>query len=83
MLRSQAPEISLLTAMLEDAFCCVEGWVRGVSPDQIREAHEWFTSDRRDWPFSFLNICDLLEMDAAAIRRRLGAGHAVEDLVQV
>jgi hypothetical protein len=27
--------------------------------------------DRRDWPFAFLNVCDLLALDANAVRQSL------------
>ena len=66
------PEISLLTAVLEEALHCV----RETSPDSsrgsARDAYDWFDSERRDSPFSFLSLCDFLGIDAGALRQRLG-----------
>lgn len=59
----------MLAAVVEDALDCLYGSDR----DHSSEANEWFASERRDWPFSFLNICDFLGMDALALRERLGA----------
>jgi hypothetical protein len=36
------------------------------------EVEAWFTSDSDVWPFSFVNICHALALDAAAVRSRLG-----------
>jgi hypothetical protein len=34
-----------------------------------REAEEWLLSADRSSPFSYLNLCDALDLDADAIRR--------------
>jgi hypothetical protein len=36
-----------------------------------REAYQWVVSDDRSWPYSFLNICDLLGLCAGALRAEL------------
>jgi hypothetical protein len=65
------PEISLVAAIFEDAVRCVQRASRGVTHDQSSEAFEWIASDRRDWLFAFVNVCDFLGVDAAAVRKRL------------
>jgi hypothetical protein len=72
--RPRLPEMSLVTALLMDALRCVQAGDRGLSRGEFLEAYEWFTSGRRDWPFSFLNICDFLQVDATALRKRFGLG---------
>ncbi len=37
----------------------------------FREAYVWVASDERRWPFSFLNVCDMLDLSAAALRAKL------------
>jgi hypothetical protein len=34
------------------------------------DAESWFFSDDTDWPYSFLNLCDSLNIDVAAFRRQ-------------
>jgi hypothetical protein len=36
-----------------------------------REAEEWFLSNEAHWPFSFLNICSVLNLEPQYIRRGL------------
>jgi hypothetical protein len=35
---------------------------------RFSEVRRWFMSDSTRWPFSFLNICEALDLDASAIR---------------
>ncbi len=72
--RLQSPEAALMSAVLEDAFVCVArnvGARDGRRCRELREAHEWFSSQRRDWPFAFLQVCDTLGLDIDAIRQRV------------
>lgn len=70
----RSPEASLMSAVLEDAFLCVS---RNVGAQdrrrcrELRDASEWFSSQRRDWPFTFLRVCDTLGLDAGAVRQRV------------
>lgn len=34
-------------------------------------AYEWLTSEDREWPFSFVNLCDVLKLSPAAVREHL------------
>jgi len=36
-----------------------------------REALSWFTSKEEEWPFSFINICETLELDPDAMRKQI------------
>jgi len=69
--RACPPEISLVAAMFEDAVRCLQRAGRGVTHQQSSEAFEWIASERRDWPFAFVNVCDFLGVDATAVRTRL------------
>ena len=74
--RTHRPELHLVAAIFEDALQCV---LRNVGAGRRRKRREfldacdWFWSDDHDWPFAFANICDLLAIDAAAVRETLRA----------
>lgn len=66
------PEKELMLAVLADAVECF-GRHSG-SRDVVRmrifqEAQDWLFSDDEKEPFSFLNLCDALELDPGYIRR--------------
>ncbi len=63
---STTPERKLMVAVLEDAFLT---WLR--VPALVGREWEWFASAADSWPFDFERICQALEFNAAAIRRRL------------
>ena len=70
----RSPEAWLMSAVLEDAFRCVDSNVGRRSQRnrrELREAYDWFSSDRRDWPFAFLTVCEVLGLDVAAVRQRV------------
>src|SRR5215468_259537 len=65
---------ALMLAVLEDAVRCIEEGRRRRTFQARRlaaEAEAWVRCNRRDWPFSFVNICDVLGFDADAFRKRL------------
>ena len=35
------------------------------------DAYHWFTSNDYTWPFSFLNVCQLLDLDSEVVREEL------------
>jgi len=65
---------ALMLAVLADAVQCIE---RGRQRRTFRarrlaaDAEAWVRSNRRDWPFSFVNICEVLGFEADAFRKRL------------
>jgi hypothetical protein len=68
---------ALMLAVLQEAVRSIE---EGRRQRRFRahrlaaEAGAWVRSDRADWPFSFLNICEVLGFDADALRARLLSG---------
>jgi len=37
----------------------------------FREAYVWVASNERRWPFSFLNVCDMLDLSPQTLRSKL------------
>ena len=73
--REPSPEMHLVAAILEDAVSCLTrnaGARRGRRRRELVEARTWFQDECREWPFAFVNVCELLGLDAAAVRQRLG-----------
>src|SRR5262245_48088633 len=71
-------ERALMRAVLLDAIECLTG---NVSRSRARaqhaaEARAWVETRDREWPFSFDNICSVLDFDAERVRKRLLA-HAI------
>ena len=68
------PERRLAVAVLQDAVDCFQKHLRArdrKARQLFVEAEEWISSEDRSWPFSFENICDLLQINAAYLRRGL------------
>jgi hypothetical protein len=61
------PETALMYAVLEDAFFCFQGGIN----QQARRAEKWFFSDDSKSLFSFVSICETLEIQPEHIRKRL------------
>jgi hypothetical protein len=71
---SLQPEKRLMLAVLEEAVGTFQkfSFVGTRQAERIfSEAEEWFTSDDIQWPYSFLNVCDGLSLEAEYIRRGL------------
>ena len=63
---------ALMLAILEDALRCIEKGRRRRTFYARRlaaEAEAWVRSDRRDWPFSFVNVCETLGFETDAVRK--------------
>jgi hypothetical protein len=79
LLRKQAPqgpEYQLVIAMLQDAVECIQKY--RFSADEngralYEEARDWIISDDRKWPFSFENVCGILNLHPDYLRRGLSA----------
>ena len=72
--RSHSPELRLVVAMFEEALRCVISFAdarRGRQRRDFLEARDWFLDDGREWPFGFVNVCDLLGLDPEAVRQSL------------
>ena len=67
-------EYALVRATLEDAIATYQKYIFGTGRRAMRlfnEVEEWFFTDDWLWPFSFLNICAILELDPDSVRRGL------------
>ena len=69
------PERGLMMAVLADAVRCILKYRSLAEPraeQDFVEAQDWLLSDDQSWPYSFEHICEVLTLDAAAVRERLG-----------
>ncbi len=66
-LATVSPETALMYAVLEDAFFCFRGHIK----QHARQAEEWFFSDDSNSLFSFVSICEVLEVEPEYFRNRL------------
>jgi len=60
-----------MVAILADAVDCYQKNLMARTSKRRRlflEAERWILSDDSDWVFSFRNICDVLGVDASALR---------------
>jgi hypothetical protein len=63
-----------MLAVLEDAVRCIEEgrWRSHFRARRLAsEAEAWVRCERREWPFSFVNICEVLGFDVDAMRAHL------------
>ena len=68
------PERRLVIAVLQDAVDCFQKHLtaRDRKAHQLfLDAEEWVCSTDRSWPFSFENVCDLLQINSEYLRRGL------------
>lgn len=70
------PEQELMLAILTDAVECILKYCEDPGAMRVKlfnEAQEWlFAQDERD-PFSFLNVCEILNLDPNYLRRGIRA----------
>jgi hypothetical protein len=68
------PERRLVLAVLEDAIKCIQKYGRARDSKGKRlfcEAEEWIMGEEPDWPLSFVNVCEMLDLDPGYLRRGL------------
>lgn len=68
------PERELVLAMLEDAVLCFQKYLGSTKEKERRlftDAEDWLFADDREWPLSFLNVCDLLGLEPGYLRKGL------------
>ena len=73
---SLKPEKRLMLTVLLDAARILQRQARaehqcGVTPPS--EVEKWFAGDNTDWPFSFMNICEALGLNASRLRSGLAS----------
>jgi hypothetical protein len=69
-------ERRLMLAVLEDAVLICQRNALARTPDkrqEFRDAREWIEAEDATWPFSFVNICSVLGIDAEYVRAGLQA----------
>lgn len=66
----------LMAAMLEQAMDDLRAVARASAgaPTRWPDARTWIEADDEAWPFSFVNVCDALDLEADAIRSALARG---------
>ena len=68
------PERSLMFAVLLDAVECFQKYA--LLDDEyatrlFRETEMWIFEENREWPFSFINICEAFEINPQYLRQAL------------
>jgi hypothetical protein len=69
-------EYRLVLAVLQDAVECYQKHFAASEPkayELFADAEAWIASDDRSWPYSFINICELLNISPAYVREGLRA----------
>lgn len=80
-LRAVPPEQRLMLAVLEDALgILVAGPRRTTSGRLFDDTRSWLLADDPSWPFSYVNVCEALDIDPASLRRRLASNCAPTDM---
>ncbi len=71
---SLQPEKRLMLAVLEDAVAVYQRFLlstRPIDKTEFDDTVAWVWSEDRMWPFSFLNVCDHLNLNADHVRAGL------------
>lgn len=65
------PEKRLMLAVLEDALATLLRDPAAGEHDRrlVAATERWVAADDADWPFSFVSVCDALDLDASRLRR--------------
>jgi hypothetical protein len=69
-----SPERELAAAVLEAAAADLRNYRYARRRRRQRlywQAYDWVASENRDWSFTFVNICEFLQLSPAALRERL------------
>ena len=68
------PELHLVLMILQDAVDCFQKYLFASTAEKRREfddAERWILSNDREWPFSFNNVCSLLDINQDYLREGL------------
>jgi len=75
--RAPVPERALMVAVLTAA---IDDYQRGVHSRSVRRlrrsrtAVQWIGSGSRDWPFSYVNLCEMIGVDPEKFRDAIFRG---------
>jgi hypothetical protein len=78
------PEQRLMIAVVQDAINCIEKYRFATDRRGRRlfdEVTQWLGAKDTSWPYSFESICEVLGLDANAVRHRLGVAQAQEPVL--
>ena len=67
----QEPEYRLIVAVLQDAIDCFQKHLFAREHKArllFEDAVEWIASDDREWPYSFISICEVLNLNPDYLR---------------
>jgi hypothetical protein len=64
-------EKRLMFAVLLDAVECFQKYAGHEVNRLFKDTENWIFQDDPDWPFSFINICEAVEMDPQWLRKGL------------
>ena len=68
-IRDPQPEKKLMLAVLQGAVECFKDY---AEHDRLfKEAEEWIFDDDHEWPYSFINICQAVDMNPKYLRKGL------------
>jgi hypothetical protein len=73
------PERRLMWAVLADAVVVVLGRAEATPSGVRQEALAWFAAEDHSWPFSFVNVCEAIGVDAVGVRSFLARNLAAPD----
>jgi hypothetical protein len=82
--RAISPERSLVLSVMWQAVLDLHKFRFAQRRQQQRlymEAYEWVASEDRGWPFSFVNLCEMLNMHPGVTREQLLNGEIPSRLV--
>jgi len=77
---SETSQKALATGVLKQAkqdLRRFHGATSAVERELYLDAYSWLTSDDSSWPFSFLNVCQLLNLTPDIVRQELVADASV------
>jgi len=66
-----SPEERLMFAVLSDAIECFQKYLTAdsrISRKLFKDAEAWITSKESNWPYSFEQICEVLNLDPSYLR---------------
>lgn len=74
---ARCPEAKLMLAVLDNALDDLRRYARienVLAQRRLAETLAWFEDDDTTWPYAFPNLCEVLGLDASAVRRQVRQG---------
>ena len=69
--RQREPEMDLLEAILQEALLAMNATENKKNKGVKADAMAWFQSDDENWIFSFVNVCEALNISHTEVRSRV------------